>query len=65
MMTVKEVKDWLSVMPDDSCVAVDEGGLTLVMVGNEGVYLEVGGVPEEDENDLEDEEDEEENEDEE
>ncbi len=56
MMTVKEVKDWLNVMPDDSCVAVDEGGLTLVMVGNEGLYLEVGGVPD----DLEDEEDEDE-----
>jgi hypothetical protein len=45
MLTVAELQRWLGTVPEDSQIAVDEGGLTLVVVGDEGVYLEVGGVP--------------------
>lgn len=45
-MSVLEVKSWLDTLPKWAEVAVDDGGLSLVVVGHENVYLEVGGVPE-------------------
>ena len=45
MLRVAELQRWLGTLPKDSQVAVDEGGLTLVVVGDQGVYLELGGVP--------------------
>lgn len=48
-MTVKEIREWLNSLAADELVAVDDGGLTLVVVGDERVYCEVGGIPEEEE----------------
>lgn len=49
MMTVKEVRRWLTTLRDDSDIAIDEGGLTLVEISagtqETGAYLEVGGIP--------------------
>jgi hypothetical protein len=49
MITVTELKRWLNTLPKGDSVAVDEGGLTLVSEKCPDAYLEVGGVPEEDE----------------
>ena len=45
MIATKELIRWLQTLPEDSGVAVDEGGLTLVCSGDPEAYLEVGGVP--------------------
>lgn len=46
-MTVEEVMLWLNNWADDALVAIDDGGLALVLVGQEdAAYLEVGGIPE-------------------
>lgn len=48
-MKAKELKDWLKTMADDTLVAIDDGGLAIVNCENpEGDYIEVGGIPEED-----------------
>jgi len=45
-MLASEVRDWLFTLGRDATVAIDEGGLCLVEVGNEDEsYCEVGGVP--------------------
>lgn len=48
MTSVKELKAWLETLAEDSTVAIDEGGLTLVELGSNdlptGAYLEVGGM---------------------
>lgn len=46
MMTVREIKHWLDTLDsgDDALVGIDEGGLILVAMGEEGAYLEVGGA---------------------
>lgn len=50
MMAVSVVMDWLSSIPPDSSIGVDEGGLTLREVNNQGEltenYLDLGGIPE-------------------
>lgn len=46
-MKVSELKNWLSTLPNKAEVGIDEGGLQLQVVGNEDVYVEVGGLPEE------------------
>jgi hypothetical protein len=51
MMTVREVAAWLDSLDGEQHVAVDEGGLTLVVVEDPDVYLEVGGLPDEEEAD--------------
>jgi hypothetical protein len=48
-VSVTELRRWLFTLPIDSEVGIDEGGLTLCVVGEERVYFEVGGMPEEDE----------------
>ena len=42
--TVKELRQWLAVLDRDSSVGIDEGGLTLRVLGDEDVYFEVGGL---------------------
>jgi hypothetical protein len=46
---VSELKRWAATLDDVDHVGIDEGGLTLQVVGYD-IYLEVGGIPEEDEN---------------
>lgn len=58
MITAKELKQWAATLEDDAQVYVDQGGLSLVVLADDencpfdgfsGPYLEVGGLPEEDE----------------
>lgn len=60
--TAKELKDWVATIDDEKVVAIDDGGLTLVVYGADadieerknaandaetcGAYFEIGGVPE-------------------
>ena len=46
MIRASELKKWLKTLPVNAEVAVDEGGLTLVVIDDKETYLEVGGVPE-------------------
>lgn len=44
----KDVKNWLNTLDWNANIAIDEGGLALVVVGKETEeYLEIGGIPEE------------------
>lgn len=45
-LTAKELKEWINSLPSGTSVGIDEGGLTLQVVGNPEVYLEIGGLPE-------------------
>lgn len=45
-MEVQEIQRWLSTLPPDSGVGVDDGGLCLVSTSDPDVYCEVGGIPE-------------------
>ncbi len=51
MMSKQEVLDWINTLDDDSGIAIDEGGLSLVEIDGDGnetdAYLEVGMTPEE------------------
>ena len=58
--TVTDLKAWLDSLPTGATVAVDEGGLTLILVETAGEgggsgcwspYYELGGVPEDGEED--------------
>ncbi len=49
MMRVYELREWLQSLDYRDNVAIDEGGLSLVLVGEPEVYIEIGGEPEEDE----------------
>lgn len=46
MMTKRDLTRWLEALPDDSHVAINDGGLSLVEVDADGnvteAYLEVG-----------------------
>ena len=57
MISKKEPQDWLDTVEDDGFVAIDDGGLQLVELDADreetGAYLEVGGTPEEDDEDEE------------
>lgn len=44
----QELLNWVSSIPDEKAIAIDDGGLALVVVGNEDIYLEVGGIPKSD-----------------
>ena len=56
-MTTTEIIEWLSSMPADSRIAIDDGGLSLVALDSHNnptdEYLEVGGIPQYDEPDGE------------
>ena len=43
----KELKEWINSLPSGTSIGIDEGGLTLQVVGNPDVYLEIGGLPDE------------------
>ena len=42
----QELLNWVSSIPDENGIAIDDGGLALVVVGNDDFYIEVGGTPE-------------------
>lgn len=51
MMSKQEVLDWINTLDDDSGIAIDQGGLSLVEIDGDGnetdAYLEVGMTPKE------------------
>lgn len=53
MMKAAEVKEWIKDIPDDADLAIDEGGLILIVVapGQSLDYIEIGGEPLEDDDD--------------
>ena len=48
MMAVdkKEIMDWLNSLPEGTEVGIDDGGMILHVVGDPKPYLEIGGIPE-------------------
>lgn len=48
-MPVRELRGWLDTLGDDQLVGVDEGGLCLVVAGDPEPYLEIGGMPDDEE----------------
>ena len=45
--TKAELVEWLASLKDTDQVAINDGGLALVLVGRQSeVYFEIGGVPE-------------------
>jgi hypothetical protein len=44
MMSKAEIQAWLETLPDDAEIAIDDGGITLVVLGHRA-YCEVGGIP--------------------
>ena len=48
MMQVKEIKQWLNTLDESEWIGIGEGGLTLETEDGEA-YLEVGGLPDEEE----------------
>jgi hypothetical protein len=49
---VGELREWLKGRDEADEVAIDDGGLALVIVGNDA-YIEVGGMPDEEEDERE------------
>ena len=53
MIEKSELQAWLDTLSEDADVAIDDGGLTIVEIGDDGepteAYLEIGGIPLEDE----------------
>ena len=47
----QELTAWLDTLPNGAAVAIDDGGLMLVEVGSDS-YLEVGGIPLDDESET-------------
>ena len=47
-ISIGELREWLDTLSDEASIAVDDGGLALVEVGGD-TYLEVGGLPLDDE----------------
>jgi len=45
MIPKKELQDWLNTLPDDADIGIDDGGMLLVTAADDDAYLEVGGVP--------------------
>ncbi len=48
-MSKSEILEWLNGLEGDPEIGVDEGGLILLVVGNDEAYCEIGGLPEEEE----------------
>ena len=50
-ITVGELREFMDSLDDDAVVAIDEGGLCLVIVKGEPSdayeYIEIGGIPDE------------------
>jgi hypothetical protein len=53
MMLQKEVMKWLKTIPEDSGIAIDDGGLALVELDADNDetdnYIEIGGIPQDEE----------------
>lgn len=49
-ISAKELKQWINSLPNNSHVGIDDGGLTLQIIDNPEIYLEIGGLPENDNN---------------
>lgn len=51
MISSRELLEWAKTLDPFGCVAIDDGGLSLVELDQEGdvsdAYIEVGGIPEE------------------
>ena len=45
-MFVDEIRRWLDTLDDGDVVGIDDGGLCLTVVGDEESYIEIGGIPE-------------------
>ena len=43
-MVAKEVKEWIATIGDGDMMAIDDGGLTIVVKGQRS-YCEIGGIP--------------------
>lgn len=57
MMTKRELLDWIDTLPDDAEIGIDEGGLalqTLATADGNASYLEIGGLPEQTEEEVAD-----------
>jgi hypothetical protein len=52
----EDLLDWLETLPKSTAIAVDEDGLMLVTIDQEA-YLEVGGIPKEQDHADDDDED--------
>jgi len=44
-IAIEHLKRWLNTLPRGGTVSIDEGGLTIVCIEEEGAYIEVGGDP--------------------
>lgn len=57
MISAKMLREFANSLPEDANVAVDDGGLQIVEIDSEGQetgsYIEVGGIPLEDEDEDE------------
>lgn len=42
---VEVIMKWLSTLPPDALVGVDDGGLALRVVDDKDIYFEIGGIP--------------------
>jgi len=54
MMGKEQIIEWLNTLPEAACVGVDDGGLCLRTDADPEAYLEIGGMPAEDEEDGDD-----------
>ena len=54
---VSELREWLSWLEDEHQVCIDDGGLSLQVVGDTEIYIEIGGNPEFEDDDDDDKED--------
>ena len=52
MMMKCDLMAWLASIPDHDLIGIDDGGLMLVHYEDQDNYLELGGIPEEDEDDC-------------
>lgn len=52
-MTKQEIQEWLDSLEDDDLVYISDEGMDLCVVGMEGVYLEIGGYTEDEEDEEE------------
>ena len=43
MISVKELKNWLSTLDKNDLVFIDEDGLTIYSLNNCDTYIEIGG----------------------
>ena len=48
---VNDLIRWLNTLPKDAQVGIDDGGLALEVVNDPSTYLEIGGIPNPDEDD--------------